>query len=141
MSEVCAGDCYYIDRLGHFYVVISDPIVNQDRVAIVNFTEWRDDHRVDMNACVVERGDHEIIVKKSCINYKDARKYSKQQIINFVNQGYFVIKCPVSADLLARIPTGVRYSRMRLEWLATLLEDQGLLPDPDSLPPLHDSRF
>jgi hypothetical protein len=102
-------------------MVISDPTIGEYCV-IVNFTAWRADKD---QACVVEVGEHPYISKKTCVNYRDAKKVRASDLDALVASENLKRLAPLSDDLLAKIRKAVPNSRMNRDCVQ-LLVDQGL---------------
>ena len=56
----------------HVWFVMSDPSQNPDVVLLLNMTSYGDGRGKD-GACILERGEREWIIKKSCIEFGRAR--------------------------------------------------------------------
>ena len=107
----------------HLWMVISDPRQGEECV-IVNFTSWRADKDL---ACVVEPGEHRYVSKRTCVNFKDAKKCKTADLDNLVASKHLKNSDPLSKELLAKIRRAVPQSRMN--WACVqLLMDQGLVP-------------
>ena len=103
-------------------MVISDPTVGE-RCVIVNFTTWRADKN---QACVLEVGEHPYISRKTCVNYRDAKKLRTSDLDDLVASRNLQRSVPLSPVLLAKIRKAVPESRMNWDCVQ-LLVDQGLV--------------
>jgi hypothetical protein len=108
----------------HFFVVLSDPTTDPQRVLIVNLTTLK--HYKDQ-ACIVNVGDHPWVSHASCVAYDEARFISVAQFDALKLSGKIVSQPPVSDALLTRIRKCVWDSRMN-EAFADFLDKQGVLP-------------
>jgi hypothetical protein len=103
-------------------MVISDP-AQGDECVIVNFTSWRADKD---QACIVEPGEHPYVSKKTCVNFKDAKKCKTGDLDTLVASKKLEHAAPLSVELLAKIRSAVPESRMNWECVQLLI-DQGLI--------------
>ena len=122
-----AGDTFIIPMPGtsydsHLWMLISDPQAGEFGV-IVNFTSWRADKD---QACIVEPGDHPYVSKRTCVNFKDAKKRKLIDLESLISSRNLKNSAPLSASLLAKIRNAVLESRMNWECVQLLLE-QGLI--------------
>lgn len=94
------GETYFFH--GHLHIIITDPEDDDAKaVAVVNFTS----HEPNKDqTCVVERGEHPDIVKKTVVAYKFAQILVLGDQDDFVRQS--TKRADVSDDLLARIQEG-----------------------------------
>ena len=106
----------------HLWMVISDP-AQGDECVIVNFTSWRADKD---QACIVEPGEHPYVSKKTCVNFKDAKKCKTGDLDTLVASKKLEHAAPLSVELLAKIRSAVPESRMNWECVQLLI-DQGLI--------------
>ena len=106
----------------HMWMVISDPAQSDD-VLIVNFTSWRADKD---QACILDRGDHPYISRKTCINFKDAKVCKAENLDKLIDAGQMKSLEPLSTDILRRIRDSVADSRISQD-NAQFLVDQGLV--------------
>ncbi len=68
---IAAGDTFIPEKYDHhLWVVLSDPMVDPEKVVLVNFTT----HTVDEEQhCVLKKGDHPFIKHKTVVRYRDAK--------------------------------------------------------------------
>jgi hypothetical protein len=124
-----AGDTFRIPQPGtsldsHLWVVISDPVVDAERVLIVNFTTRRKDSDP---ACILQAGEHPFVHHETCVNYAGAKVVSRAQIQILLQRGLLSSHTSLSVNLLKRIRDGAAASeRMSLEH-ADILVEQGLI--------------
>jgi hypothetical protein len=108
----------------HLWVVISDPVVDAERVLIVNFTTRRKDSDP---ACILQAGEHPFVHHETCVNYAGAKVVSRAQIQILLQRGLLSSHTSLSVNLLKRIRDGAAASeRMSLEH-ADILVEQGLI--------------
>ncbi len=122
-----AGDTFLIPLPGtsydsHLWMVISDPAIGEHCV-IVNFTTWRADKD---QACIVEAGEHPYVSKRTCVNYRDAKKVRTSDLNDLVATQRLKRSAPLSLALIDKIRNGVPGSRMNWDCVR-LLVDQGLV--------------
>jgi hypothetical protein len=122
---VRAGDTFLVAVAAdeHLWMIISDPDVDPQRVLVVNFSSWKPYHD---QACIVEPGDHPFVIRRSCVNYPEARVTDADVLERLRAANQLFPRQPLSPELLARIRRSARASRLRLEHLQVLL-DQGLV--------------
>ena len=106
----------------HLWMVISDPSID-GRCVIVNFTSWRIDKE---QACVLDKGDHPYIKKKTCVNFKDAKNVREEDLDSLVAAHGLKHHDPLGPDLLERIRKAAAGSGMNWECVQ-VLTDHGLL--------------
>lgn len=113
-----AGDTFqFANRAleSHLWIIISDPENHPpDRVLIANLTSWRSDKE---GVCVLRRGDHPFVKKKTVVNYRASK----------LARGALVPRHRVRAEVLQRIREGAALSRMIPLENLQLLKDQGLV--------------
>jgi hypothetical protein len=96
-----AGDTLIIDEPGtrldsHLWVVISDPAENPEEIVLVNFTTYRADKD---QACIVERGDHPFISRRTCIEYRGAKTASARELQTLLDSGQISSHKPARAPI------------------------------------------
>ena len=108
----------------HLHVIISDPSLDPGKIVTASFTSWREDKD---QSCLVERGEHPQITKRSCIYYGQERCITLADYEKAVALGHVVPQPPVDDRLLRRILDGAAVSpHIPLGSFQTLL-DQGLI--------------
>ncbi len=122
-----AGDTFIIPLPetsydSHLWMLISDPSQG-DECVIVNFTSWRADKD---QACVVEPGEHPYVSKRTCVNFKDAKRCKTGDLDKLVASKNLKNAAPLSVELLAKIRSAVSESRMNWDCVQLLI-DQGLV--------------
>ena len=85
----------------HLWIVISDPS-RGDECMIVNFTSSPDKDQ----ACVVVPGEHPYVTKRTCVNFKDAKKCKTGDLDRLDRIPKPEKLRPLSAELLAKIRIG-----------------------------------
>jgi hypothetical protein len=122
-----AGDTFFLaggaaDR--HLRVIISDPVIDPERVLFVSMTSY-DVTKEDV--CLLVVGDHPFVKHKTCIAYGDAREAPLEALIQLRDAGQIRPSVAVSPELLDRIRRGVSLSKgIKVKYLELML-DQGLL--------------
>jgi hypothetical protein len=124
---VNTGDTVHIPIPGtsydsHLWILISDPSQG-DECVIVNFTSWRQDKD---QACIVEPGEHPYVQKRTCVNYKDAKRLKTSDLERLIASRHLKCSDPVPAKLLQKIRDAIPESRMNGKCVQ-LLEAQGVI--------------
>lgn len=92
----------------HLRIIISNP--NEDNEFLtVPVDTFKSDFQD--KSCIIEQGEHQFITHKSFVNYKYAKVISFAKIFNGLQQGIFIKKEDVSAELLLKIQNGAKKSR------------------------------
>src|SRR5438045_4027293 len=96
----------------HLWVVISDPRRDADNVLIVSLTTEKDykDH-----SCVLDRGIHDMVRHKTCVNYRRAMIVKLAELNAGRNCGAFKVKDPASPAMLRAIQEGAARSEFLKE--------------------------
>ena len=109
----------------HVWVILSDPGNHPGYpVLIANLTSWRDGKD---GACVLKRGDHPLVSRKTCMNYRDSKLVQAEKLEAALAQGLLVPCKPVSARVLRRMRDGAAISRFIPLGNLQLLKDQGIV--------------
>jgi hypothetical protein len=124
------GDTFLITDPGasldiHLWIVISDPGLCES-VVIANVTSWSE-HKEQ--ACVLSPDDHSWLIKKSCMNYRDARVVSIDQLNCLLSRGLIEMRDCASNELLRKVLRGVSESTQMPMQMAGIIADQGLLDE------------
>lgn len=120
-----AGDTFLPPKpYNHLYMVISDPVIDPDRVVLVNFTTF---HADEEDCCIAQSGEHPFLTRKSCVRYKDGRISSVSALDTLVARGVLTANKPLSKELLRRVQQGALLSDFMPEGCRKILEDQGLI--------------
>jgi hypothetical protein len=106
----------------HLWMVLSDP-TQGDECVLVNFTSWRADKD---QACIVEPGEHPYVSRRTCVNFRDAKRCKTAALDELVASKNLRRSAPLSPELLARIRNAVSQSRMNWDCVQLLI-DQGLV--------------
>ena len=77
-------------------------------------------------ACVVEPGEHPYVSKRTCVNFKDAKKCKTSELDKLVASQSLKNAAPLSVELLTKIRISVPDSRMNWDCVQLLI-DQGLI--------------
>ena len=103
----------------HPHVVLSDSFGSEKFILMVNWTTL-DAECID-DACVLEPGDHPIIVHASSMAYSRAHLWREDKIIFALHNFSIKELAPISASVLERMIGGARKSpELRAEWKAVL---------------------
>lgn len=93
----------------HLFILLCDPVTGQEVVLLATLSSVKEGHWYD-DTCVLERGEHPFITKKSFIDYSMSRIVSSEKLENGVNDGTFIPKDPVDDTVLDRILSGLMES-------------------------------
>jgi hypothetical protein len=122
-----AGDTFFLaggaaDR--HLRVIISDPVIDPERVLFVSLTSY---DLTKEDVCLLDVGDHPFVKHRTCVAYGDAREAPLGVLIQLLDAGQLRPNEPVSPRLLDRIRRGESLSRaIKLKHVEMML-DQRLL--------------
>ncbi len=121
-----AGDVFRLDGVAdiHCWTIISDPVIDPDRVLLVNFTSY--DAFADQ-ACILDVGDHPFFTHRTCVNYPMAREASNADLDLLRESGRLIMLQPLTPILLKRIRDGAMESVDMEIALADILIEQGLV--------------
>lgn len=109
----------------HLWVVLSDPENHPaDPVLIANLTSWRRDKD---DACLLHRGDHPFVRRKTCVNYRDSRGVPPEKLEEALARGLLIPRPPVEAPVLRKMREGAAISRFIPLANLQLLHDQGIV--------------
>ncbi len=102
---VAVGDCFLIrnpaNSTTHIYFVIAE---QQDNVLLFNATTYKSGKD---SSCILNPGDHDFIVRHSCISYENALISDTKDIINALNAGQITRRPPKLGDeILQKIIDG-----------------------------------
>jgi hypothetical protein len=110
----------------HPWVCLSNPRANSESVLIVNLTSWRDDKE---QTCIVERGEHICITRRSCVYYEGWTITTLKALLAAKDGGVLKLERDrLSPALLRRILDGAASSDNLGLGAKRLLQDQGLIP-------------
>jgi hypothetical protein len=110
----------------HPWVIVSGPAKNADAVLIVNLTSWRQDKE---QTCVVERGEHDSVTKRSCVYYEGATITSLKALLAAKDGGVLKLqRNPLPAQVLQRVWKGAAETDNLATGAQELLRQQGLIP-------------
>jgi len=120
---VKAGDTFLVALVAdeHFWMIISDPEIDPERVLMVNFSTWKPYHD---QACVVEAGEHPFVRRRTCVNFPEARVTTDAALEHLTRAQQIFPQPPLSEVLLRRIREGARGSRIRLTCLQVLIDQE-----------------
>ena len=104
----------------HLHVVGSGPRANPDFRLLIPITSKKTGRFFDP-ACEIAAGTHSFITKDSYVLYKEIQKRSASKIATCIEIGEFVLKDPVSEELLLRIQAGIRTSDFTAPWVHEFL--------------------
>ena len=111
-----------IDR--HLWIVVSDPAQDPNRALVVNLTSWSKDKD---QSCVLERGEHPFLNRKTCVNYRESNITSLHKIQAALDAGWLRTGQNVSAKVLRSIRQGASVSTFIPFDNLQLLKDQLLV--------------
>jgi len=127
-----AGDAFLVPddpenpRHYHLWIIISDPIANQEENLWVRITTWEPWKKDD--ACTLDRADGYAFIKHlSSVDYRNARIEKAARIEKWLAAGQVKVQPNVGAALLAKIRAGAQETRFLANKCLLFLADQGLL--------------
>lgn len=124
--EIIGGDTYQYTGEhsdNHLWVVISDPLRDQDRVLVVNFTTYRPKKDA---TCLIQAGEHEFVTDLTCVQYLACRGVRLGVLEEWLDIGRIVKRERVTPLLLDRIRQGAVDSQHTPYFAKTILVSQGL---------------
>src|SRR5258708_5148366 len=127
MTRMAAGNVFFFTiKDQHPWVIVSDPATNTEAVLIVNFTSWRQDKE---QTCIVERGEHASVTKRSCVYYEGATITSLKALLAAKDGGVLKLQRELlPAQVLQRIWKGAAETDNLATGAQELLRQQGLIP-------------
>ena len=93
----------------HLHLILLDADSDTDSTIIVNIETLRNS-RQDQTT-VLEVGDHEFVVRRSCVLYGRARILDGATLRRLVEQGDAIPRTPLRPDVLERVRQGILRSR------------------------------
>jgi hypothetical protein len=121
-AKVRTGDTFHFRKHSddHLWVVISDPERNpHDPVVLVNLATYK--QHLD-KSCILQPGDHPYINHTTIISYRDARVFSRGQILADMQ-----LRTPFRPNILRRIIQGAAKTDYLIEEYRLILVKQGLI--------------
>jgi hypothetical protein len=112
----------------HLWVVLDPENHPADKVLIANCTSWTSGKD---SACILRRGDHPFVKRKTCINYQRSRLVSRKKLKEALETGAVIAHRDATPDVLKRIRDGAAQSKFTPLENLQLLKDQGLV-EPSS---------
>ena len=119
------GTVYLPSETGeHFWLVLSDPALNAERVLVVN---WTTHEAYKEQTCILEAGEYINLTRRSCVYYSGARivRLDDLRYAELCNKLH--VTGILSPELLERIRIGAGRSDFILEGGPILLREQGLI--------------
>ena len=112
----------------HFWIIISDPSANPEKVVVVNLTSWRKT-AVGLNdaSCIVNKGEHEFITSKSYIYYRKATCASLENLQKAIDGVVTTLRENCSDALLNKILEGAAKSEFTSNEVNKVLREQKLI--------------
>jgi hypothetical protein len=108
----------------HLWAIISDPVVDPQRVVVVLFVSWTEKYD---QACVLNGGEHPFIKHPTCVQYPGAALVSDATLEARRQSGELKMKAPLSPDLLALIRQRADRADLRTR-IYEVLREQGYVP-------------
>jgi hypothetical protein len=106
--------------LAHLHVILIDVDAETDSTIVVNIETMRNS-RQDQTT-LLDAGEHEFVVKRSCVVYRRARILDGATIRDLVKRGEAIPRPILSAEVLERVRQGVRKSRYTPEAIREFYE-------------------
>lgn len=117
------GTCFLLDAdQSHLRVLISSPDADCENIVIVNITSW--DESKDQS-CILNKGDHPWIVKKSIVYYQKAFLGKLAELKAAKNSGLLKIKDNMEHGVLLRIWEGANNTQMLPRGCKKILKEHG----------------
>jgi hypothetical protein len=126
------GTTFFISPDPHLWVIISDPVQNEDEIVHVNFTSingtWgsSNDPQND-RSCVIQPGEHEFVTHPTFVYYYGVQIVSLSFLQCRYESGRLRFHKPVTRTLLNRIRQGAAVSDHFLPRAYDILQDQRLV--------------
>lgn len=112
----------------HLWIIISHPSINPEQIVIVNITSWRDKAIVlNDSSCIINRGEHKFITKKSYVFYGEAQLVSTENLQNAIAGGVFTLQDDCTQSLLDKILAGAAQSPFTPNGIIEILRQQELI--------------
>ncbi len=129
LPEISVGDTYQYTGTGtdnHLWVVISDPLVDENHVLVVNFTTYRP--RKD-GTCRIQPGEHPFVKEETCVQNLACQQMKLGLLEEWLDTGRITLNQhqPVSSGLLRRIQQGAYDSGQTPGFAKNILTKQGLV--------------
>ncbi|MBX9678955.1 MAG: hypothetical protein K2X38_09325 [Gemmataceae bacterium] len=112
------------DRDKHLWIVLSDPLLDPDKVLLVNVTTI---NGTKETACVLDVGDHPWIAYTSCVHYLKSEVTSHDLLCAAKDGGAFLLQEPLAPSVLRRVLDGAAESIYLSLDRADILINQGLI--------------
>jgi hypothetical protein len=125
--EFSGGDSFRYIRRGmdnHLWVVVSDPVMDEARVAVVNFTTY---YPFKDGTCRVVPGEHPFVRQETCVEFSGCQIVKLGFLEDRLDRKHIVKDVPLSPSLLERIRNAAIESPHSPFDLQTILIDQGLV--------------
>jgi hypothetical protein len=135
LPEISAGDTYQYtgtDTDDHLWIVISDPLVDDNHVLVVNFTTYRlrdDGTTRNDGTCRIQPGEHPFVKEETCIQYLACHQLKLVVLEEWLDVGKIILNQhqPASSVLLRRIQQGAYDSDQTPGYAKNILIKQGLV--------------
>ena len=126
--EFSAGDAYRYRGPGqdqHPWVIVSDPLLDIERVLVANFTKW---FSWKDQTCIVEASEcPNILTLKSCLRLDACRIHRLGTLEEQLDRSHIVIKGNVGSDVLQRIRLAIQESPLAPFEAKAILDEQSLV--------------
>lgn len=110
----------------HWWIIVSDPQQNSNKIVIVNSTSWKGTGRED-SSCILEEGEHPFLKQKSYIIYDGASFVNLIRLKDWKRLNKIKMLESVSEELLGKILAGAKTSPFLKFKYKDVLEKQGLI--------------
>ncbi len=107
----------------HPFIVLSDPAANDKEVLIANLTSWNKDKD---QTCIIEKGEHACIPKRSCVYYQGSMIVTLEQLCDGHRNGQILIRGQMDKPILERIWKSAVTADRLAPIKKKLLKSQGL---------------
>lgn len=117
-----AGDTFRPVKFdNHLWIIISDPLMDADKIVITNLTT---NTRDEEQHCILKVGDHPFVTDNSAVRYRDAKVVSATDLGILIKAKQLKPNEPMSGDILKRIRDGATKSEHIPDGCREILEEQ-----------------
>jgi hypothetical protein len=121
-----AGTTFLPDAAGsHLWVILSDPRKDAAKVLIVSVTTLTAETE---QTCIIERGEHPWVTRRSCVSYRHAMIVSLDELYAGKDSGKLKVQQPMAPEVLKRIRESAARSDFLKPAALNILKQQSLIP-------------
>jgi hypothetical protein len=121
------GDCLLIpyNNVPHLFVVMNDPC--KDKLCLLVMVSSIKENRHHDDACILKKGDHDFISRRSYVVYRLAETSLASHITNMVEKNFYVRKGTLSNEVFNRIVDGLETSSETRPTMLKFAREVGLI--------------